>query len=192
MTAGGYGSGGYGSGGYGPGGSGYGPIRATDADRESVRAILQEAHTQGRLDWTEFEARSTAVMNAQTYDQLASLTADLTNRIPGSPPQVYQNYPGGMQGRTNGMAIASLICGIAQFFVPFFCAIAAIITGHVARRQIRQTGEQGAGMAVAGMVLGYAGLVLSIIGIIVFVVLIVAVAHSTQLPPSPNFNIGGQ
>ncbi len=35
----------------------------------------------------------------------------------------------------------------------------AIFLGHSARRRIRQTGERGDGLAVAGLVLGYLGLV---------------------------------
>jgi hypothetical protein len=33
--------------------------------------------------------------------------------------------------------------------------ILAIIFGHVARGQIRQTGESGGGLAIAGLILGY-------------------------------------
>ncbi len=180
MTAGGYGSGGY----------GYGSTRATDADRETVRVILQDAHAQGRLDWNELDSRQTALNNAQTYDQLSALTSDLTGQMPASQPQGYQSYPTGMATQaTNSLAIASLICGIVQIFIPFFAAIAAVILGHVARRQIRQTGEQGAGMAIAGMVLGYVGLALTIISVILFVAFVVVVAHNTQVPP-PNFNVG--
>ena len=47
------------------GGYGYGPMRATDADRENVRQILQDAHAQGRLSWDEFDSRTTALLNAQ-------------------------------------------------------------------------------------------------------------------------------
>jgi hypothetical protein len=57
-------------------------------------------------------------------------------------------------GRTNSLAIAALICGIVEFFLPPAC-LAAIILGHQARRQIRRTGEGGHGLATAGLVLGY-------------------------------------
>jgi len=40
----------------------------------------------------------------------------------------------------------------------FPAGIVAIILGRKARRQIQQTGEQGAGMAQAGIILGWAGL----------------------------------
>jgi len=62
--------------------------------------------------------------------------------------------PASRTGRTNSLAIASLVCGVLQFgFPPAF--IAAIILGHKARHQIRRTGEAGHGLATAGLVLGY-------------------------------------
>ncbi len=186
MTSGGYGSGGYGSGAYGSGAYGYGSMRATDADRENVRTILQDAHAQGRLSWDEFDSRTTALMNAQTYGQLAELTSDLPNRIPAAPPQVYQQAPFGAQRPTNGMAIAALICGVCQIFFWFLTGIPAIVLGHMARRQIRQTGEAGDGMALAGMILGYIGLVLTVLfGIFIAVVVLTAV-HANNLNPAPG------
>jgi Domain of unknown function (DUF4190) len=64
-------------------------------------------------------------------------------------------------GPTNPWAVASLVCGIAQFFVPPG-VILAIVFGHIARRQIRRTGKGGRGLATAGLILGYAGLVIGI------------------------------
>jgi hypothetical protein len=180
MTAGGYGSGAYGSGGYG-----YGSMRATDADRENVRTILQDAHAQGRLSWDEFDSRTTALMNAQTYGQLAELTSDLPDRIPAAPPQVYQQAPFGAQRPTNGMAIAALICGVCQIFFWFLTGIPAIVLGHMARRQIRQTGEAGDGMALAGMILGYIGLVLTILLAVGIVIAVIAASHSHAFNPPP-------
>jgi hypothetical protein len=59
--------------------------------------------------------------------------------------------------RTNPMAIAALVCGIVQVFPA---GIAAIILGHMALRKIRVTGEDGRGLAKAGLILGYLDLVL--------------------------------
>ena len=163
---------------------GYGSMRATDADRENVRAILADAHAEGRLSLAEYEERSAALLEARTYDQLAAITADLPNRIPLSPPQVYQPssvMPGspGLAGPANGLAVASLACGIAQFLGLWLLGtIPAIVLGHKARRQIRRTGEGGSGMALAGLVLGYAGLALTVIVLTLLVALGVAVFHS--------------
>jgi hypothetical protein len=82
------------------------------------------------------------------------------------------------------LAIASLVTGIAEFlFWPlgFFSAIAAIITGHLARRQIRQTGERGDGFALAGLIMGYIGVVLFPLIIIGFVLIfLVAIPNANQ------------
>jgi hypothetical protein len=131
---------------------GYGQMRATDADRDSIHTMLQAAYADGRLTWDEFDARSTALMAAKTFGELAPLTADLRMPVPYQPPAR-------IQGGTNQLAIIALICGLLQFPFWFAAGIPAIVCGHIARRQIRQTGQQGSGMAVTGLVLGYLGVV---------------------------------
>lgn len=74
--------------------------------------------------------------------------------------------------RTNTLAIVALILG---FVVP----LGGIICGHIALGQIRRTGEDGHGLALAGTILGYVftGLtVLVVIAYIIFIVVIVAAA----------------
>jgi len=86
----------------------------------------------------------------------------------------YATTPG-----NNTLAVVSLISGIVGYvFLPFVAHIAAIITGHMAKKQIAQTGEQGSGMATAGLVLGYIGLALSAIGIVILII-VIAAAGST-------------
>jgi hypothetical protein len=57
--------------------------------------------------------------------------------------------------------------------VPFIGSIVAVITGHMARGEIRRAPDriEGDGMAIAGLVLGYVAItmaVLAVIGIILF------------------------
>jgi hypothetical protein len=70
------------------------------------------------------------------------------------------------------LAVVSLCFGIAAWTVfPFFGAIVAVICGHLARREIRQTLSEpldGDGFAVAGLVLGYAQLVVAVVGMVAF------------------------
>lgn len=61
----------------------------------------------------------------------------------GAQPYGYPPAPG-----TNVLAIITII---AAFVMP----IAGIITGHIAMKQLQTTGEQGAGMAKAGLILSY-------------------------------------
>ena len=75
--------------------------------------------------------------------------------------------------KTNVLAIVSLVSA-------FFISLVAIITGHIALSQIKKTGEQGRGLAIAGLVLGYLGLVAGIIfGIIWIAVIGTAVSNGT-------------
>jgi hypothetical protein len=68
--------------------------------------------------------------------------------------------------KTNGLALASFACGFAQFIFGPPAAIPAIVFGHVARHQIKRTGEQGAGLALAGLILGWVTVILVIVLIV--------------------------
>ena len=70
--------------------------------------------------------------------------------------------------KTNGLAVGALVCGI----IPFFGGIPAVILGHVARGQIKRTGERGDGVAIAGLVLGYLWVALWVL------IVLVGIAHS--------------
>ncbi len=78
--------------------------------------------------------------------------------------------------RTNVLAIVSLVAA-------FFISLLAVILGHIALSQINKTGEQGRGLAIAGLVLGYIGLVGWVIGIIVWIVLLAAAASYSSMVP---------
>jgi len=78
--------------------------------------------------------------------------------------------------RTSSMAVVSLVLGIASYFViPLLGAIAAIITGNIAKKEIQQESEalSGAGLAQAGMILGWVNIGLSIIGMCLAVFIVV-------------------
>jgi Domain of unknown function (DUF4190) len=76
--------------------------------------------------------------------------------------------------RTNSLAIASLVLGIAQVFFWLVGAILALVFGYKARRQIDESGgrEGGRGMAIAGIVLGWVGVGLAIAQIVFVVVVL--------------------
>jgi hypothetical protein len=130
---------------------------AAAADRERTIDVLKAAFGEGRLTKEEFDSRSGRVLAARTYADLAAIIADLPAG-PGGPavPYHYGYYPPVVPAPpTNGLAIGAMICGIAEIFTLGFAAIPAVILGHLARGQIRRTGERGDGMAIAGLVLGY-------------------------------------
>lgn len=62
---------------------------------------------------------------------------------------------------TSGLAVTSLVFGILNWFLlPLIGALVAVVTGHMARSDIRRSGRQGDGLALGGLILGYVGLVL--------------------------------
>ena len=87
--------------------------------------------------------------------------------------------------KTNTLAIVSLAAGIGSFFAHilpgvggFTVALVAVITGYMARKQIKETGEQGMGMATAGMIIGIVHLALIALVVIglLFAILVFGIA----------------
>lgn len=67
--------------------------------------------------------------------------------------------------KTSTLAIISLVAGIAGWTVlPLIGSIVAIITGHMAKSEIREQAGQltGDGLATAGLVLGYLSIALGV------------------------------
>ena len=88
-------------------------------------------------------------------------------------PAYYQAGP--VPPRNNGLAIASLVLGILWLW--WLGSILALIFGYVALGQIKQRGESGKGMAVAGIVLGWVGVAS---GVLVGILIAIAVHHGNQ------------
>jgi hypothetical protein len=158
---------------------GYGQMRASDTDRDSANSLLQNAYAEGRLSKEEYDDRTGQLLASQTFSQLQALTADLPGHYPGAPQAVQF---GAVPPRTNPLAVAALACGLGQVFFWFLAAIPAVVLGHIARSQIRQTGEAGKGMATAGLVLGWIGLALTVIVVAGIVVFVVAVSGTHSAP----------
>ena len=95
---------------------------------------------------------------------------DYRHPAPSNNGQYYQQQPQPVQG-TNALAISSLVCGIIGWIIPILFALLAIIFGHVARSQIKRSGQGGAGLALAGLILGYIQFVIMSIGILAAIAL---------------------
>jgi hypothetical protein len=116
---------------------------------------------------------------ARTYGELGALVGDL----PGGMPRAAYGYPVDQPRRANSMAVGSLVCGILEIFFGF-TAIPAVILGHKALRQIRQTGEPGRGMAKAGLILGWSAIGIFVILMAVAVLgVVVATSHTGSVSP---------
>ena len=111
------------------------------------------ASDSGRLSKDEYDGRLENALSARTYADLDPIVTDL----PAARATVVIPVTG-----INGLAVASLACGLAQFmFGPL--AILAIVFGHVARHQIKRSGEQGAGLALTGLIFGWAAVILGVL-----------------------------
>ena len=131
-------------------------MRAASADRERAVDVLKAGFTEGRLTQEEYNDRVSRAYASRTYAELTALTADLpAGAMPAVwPVPVYQPPV-----TTNSLARASLVLGVAEFFTMGLTAIPAIICGHMAKREMRQTGQRGDGLATSGLVLGYMAII---------------------------------
>ncbi len=111
-----------------------------------------------------------------TPTQIVGQQAAPTSTVPVGPP-------GGMvaaSGQTNTLAVVSLVSALVAPFGHFTgiggltLTIISIVTGHMARRQIRQTGERGDGFALAGLIISYVHLALTALVLIFFFGAIIA------------------
>jgi Domain of unknown function (DUF4190) len=76
---------------------------------------------------------------------------------------------------TSGKAIAALLLGVAGITVFPLVGIAAIVVGNDARAEIeRDPNLGGAGLATAGIILGWISLALLVLGILVVILLLAA------------------
>ncbi|MGH8063258.1 MAG: DUF4190 domain-containing protein [Pseudoxanthomonas sp.] len=73
--------------------------------------------------------------------------------------------------QNSSLAIISLVAGILGWtLMPFLGSLVAIVTGHMARKEIRRDPTlDGDVMAVIGLVLGWASVIVWIVGILMFV-----------------------
>lgn len=84
---------------------------------------------------------------------------------PDTPTEITPTSPDAA-GHTNIFAVLALVFGVMG-------GLAAIPFGHVARHQIRRTGENGQGLATAGLILGYVWLA-SIVGVGIWFAIVIA------------------
>jgi len=94
-------------------------------------------------------------------------------------PPPAQPSPAYYQAPTNTLAILALVFG-------FLFPIAGIICGHLARRQIKTTGESGDGLALAGLILGYVLTGLTVLFMAAYLIFFVVLFSSIPWDTLPN------
>jgi hypothetical protein len=97
---------------------------------------------------------------------------------PPPPPYGPYGYQYAAPRPTNGMAIAAMVCGIVGVCSPL--GILGVIFGTIAKRQIRETGEGGDGLATAGVVTGWIGIAATIGWIIYYIVMFAALGAAVN------------
>ncbi|MGV0715517.1 DUF4190 domain-containing protein [Mycolicibacterium sp. XJ662] len=90
---------------------------------------------------------------------------------PGQYPEMVMPVAYMPVAKTNGMSIAALVCSLV--FAPL-----GIIFGHIALSQIKRTGEDGKGFAIAGLVIGYIFTALLVVYIVVVVIFLGALGSA--------------
>src|SRR3954451_19023110 len=83
-----------------------GKTRACDTDRDRVAEFLNVAYSEGRISRDEFDDRLDSALSARTYADLDQIVTDL----PAAREDVVSPA-----GKINGLAIASVACGLGQF-----------------------------------------------------------------------------
>jgi membrane protein YqaA with SNARE-associated domain len=73
--------------------------------------------------------------------------------------------------QTSSLAVISLVSGILGWtLVPFLGSLVAIVTGHLARKEIRRNAAlDGDAMAIIGLVLGWVAVIGTVLAILAFV-----------------------
>ncbi len=105
----------------------------------------------------------------------------------GAAPQYaaapgYGGYPAGP--KYNVMAIVSFVSSLVGLFViPIIGQIVGIITGHISLNQLKTSGENGRGLALAGTIIGWVSLGLAILAIILIFAFVIplAIANGARL-----------
>lgn len=133
----------------------------------------------------------------------------MTTAPPGwGPPPTTTDWSAPPLPRTEPLAVAALVCGIAtvvgapalavlgiavigvvdgrlpsSWDIALFVVVAALVTvvlGHLARGRCRRHGTSGSGLATAGLVLGYAMAALTLVGLVSSVGLRTSVSRSVD------------
>lgn len=163
---------------YGKDNAQHGPV----SDLEIRNLISTGQITQETIIWREGMTDWLPLQEVPDFQPAHGAGAVAGDATPYASPQAYPGQPGyGIAAvPTDGLSIASLICGILAIvsscaYIGVIFGIPAVICGHMSLKKINNshTPIGGKGMAIAGLVTGYLGSLFSIC-IIVFLVFVIA------------------
>lgn len=103
---------------------------------------------------------------APAHDPYAS-PAPYPGQYASVPPGGAYPAPGSFQPPaavgTNRLAITSLVCGIVGFLCCGILSVVGLVTGVIAMKQVKETGQGGHGLALAGTIVSGVSLVVGIL-----------------------------
>lgn len=136
-------------------------LRASDRDRDAVRAVLAEAYADGRLDREEFDERSGQVGAARTLGDLPPVLADLVptrtlarrsgSLVDAGPADLHRLAEGHWQSERRNAVVgffgASLVCwaiwmatswsdGTFDPYFPWPLIVMAVSLANAVRTQV--------------------------------------------------------
>ena len=99
----------------------------------------------------------------------------------GYPAPAYGNAVATV--RTNVLAIISLVASLSGFILfPVIGPIAGVITGHISLAQLKTSGEQGRGLALAGVIIGWVSIGFAVLIIaIALIITVIAIGASASM-----------
>jgi hypothetical protein len=127
-------------------------------------------------------------MTYQEYPPVPTVPAD--SPVPPQAPPAYGTEPYAVAAPAYGtppyspappyyaappkMNILAVIAFVAAFMVP----VAAIVLGHISLSQLKRSGEQGRGLAIAGLVIGYVDSAFYVVLFLVWLALVLGLVAS--------------
>lgn len=108
-------------------------IRASDADREHILAVLGAGYSAGRLTLAEFDDRTTAAFSSRTWGELRRLTWDLPP-WPGraGQPGANRGLGSGRPGGSGSRAPRATLAGTAQVLLLALYWLVLSVAAHAA------------------------------------------------------------
>lgn len=99
-------------------------------------------------------------------------------------PENTAGKPSSLAPKDSELAIASLVTGILGWtLIPILGSVAAIITGHLAKKEIRESQGtlSGNSMSTAGLIMGYIQLGFVVVVAVVLIVLMLVAQNNNWL-----------
>jgi hypothetical protein len=151
------------------------------SDLEIRNLITTRQITEETIIWREGMEGWLPLKDVQDFQSAAADSATAPDTAaPLTTPQSTSGIAPGTAATTDGLAIASLVCGILSIvFCGFFTGIPAVICGHKSLAKIKANPSMVGGkvLAIIGLVTGYLSIAFSVLFLIVFFL-----AFITEIP----------